>query len=245
MIKLSDRVYYTAHNDETDRPVLGYVRGDRYALMVDAGNSSKHAELFLQSLREERLPYPDYVAITHWHWDHIFGMDTVRAKAITNTLTDHRLKKMQLWKWDDASMDLRAANGEESPVCNRNIRKELPDRSGLTIKSGDIVYDSRLTVDLGGVHCELIHVGGCHSEDCSVVFVPEEKVLFIGDADCGGSKTENPLEKTEKLLALFESLDFELCVCGHTEHEGRHDFLASLREDIEQYRRESDKRPVY
>ena len=37
--KISECIYYLPPDSETDRPVLGYIRGDRYSLMVDAGNS--------------------------------------------------------------------------------------------------------------------------------------------------------------------------------------------------------------
>jgi hypothetical protein len=44
--KLSDRIYYLPNEEETDRPVLGYINGDKYSLAVDVGNSSKHVEKF-------------------------------------------------------------------------------------------------------------------------------------------------------------------------------------------------------
>ncbi|MGO1369199.1 hypothetical protein [Senegalia sp. (in: firmicutes)] len=36
---ISHRVYYLPHEEETDRPVLGYVKGDKYTLAIDAENS--------------------------------------------------------------------------------------------------------------------------------------------------------------------------------------------------------------
>ncbi len=40
--------------------------------MIDAGNSEEHAQLFLEMLKEQNVSNPDFVALTHWHWDHIF-----------------------------------------------------------------------------------------------------------------------------------------------------------------------------
>ena len=39
--------------------------------MIDAGNSEEHAQLFLEMLKEQNVSHPDFVALTHWHWDHI------------------------------------------------------------------------------------------------------------------------------------------------------------------------------
>ena len=42
--QLTPRVYQLDFSQEQDRPVLGYIRGDRFSLMVDAGNSPEHVQ---------------------------------------------------------------------------------------------------------------------------------------------------------------------------------------------------------
>ena len=64
LIKISDRVYYLPAEERTDRPVLGYIRGDKYSLAVDAGNSSVHVEKFYRQLIELDLRLPDFTVIT-------------------------------------------------------------------------------------------------------------------------------------------------------------------------------------
>ncbi|MDQ7094400.1 MBL fold metallo-hydrolase [Desulfosporosinus sp. PR] len=73
--QLTERVFYTTHSKEADRPVLGYISGQKYSLMVDSGNSRRHVELFNDSITNEGLRKPDFIAITHWHWDHTFGYE--------------------------------------------------------------------------------------------------------------------------------------------------------------------------
>ena len=70
MKQLTRRVWYLPHSPASDRPALGYIRGDRRALMVDAGNSPAHVRQFLRSLEAEGLPAPDLAVLTHRHWDH-------------------------------------------------------------------------------------------------------------------------------------------------------------------------------
>ena len=50
LIRLSERVWYSMYEEERDRPCLGYIKGDRWSLAVDAGHSSLHLQdLFLKS----------------------------------------------------------------------------------------------------------------------------------------------------------------------------------------------------
>lgn len=82
LTKVTRRVYYLINDRETDRPVLGYIKGDKYSLMVDAGNSKNHVKKFNNSIEKLNLRMPDYVAITYWHWDHTYGMHAVAGKTI-------------------------------------------------------------------------------------------------------------------------------------------------------------------
>ncbi|MEM5660951.1 hypothetical protein AAHB62_11590 [Bacillus cereus] len=45
---------------ETDRPILGMVVGKEKTLMIDAGNSEEHAQLFLEMLKEQNVSNPDF-----------------------------------------------------------------------------------------------------------------------------------------------------------------------------------------
>jgi hypothetical protein len=58
--KISDRLYYLPAEERTDKPVLGYIKGDQYSLAVDAGNSLDHVEKFYRELRELELRLPDF-----------------------------------------------------------------------------------------------------------------------------------------------------------------------------------------
>lgn len=46
-------------------------------LAVDAEHSDAHVRDFCRALEGEGLPLPAPTAITHWHWDHAFGMHAV------------------------------------------------------------------------------------------------------------------------------------------------------------------------
>lgn len=105
--QLTNRIWYTEHDSATDRPTLGYIMGDRRSVMLDAGNSGAHAELFLEAVRRAGLPRPELVCISHSHWDHTFGMASLGLPAIALEKTNALLLQMACWGWSEREM----ANG--------------------------------------------------------------------------------------------------------------------------------------
>jgi glyoxylase-like metal-dependent hydrolase (beta-lactamase superfamily II) len=76
-----------------------------------------------------------------------------------------------------------------------------------------------MVIDLGGVTCQVDHVGGDHSADSCVVFVPEEKVLFMGDCIFMDIYSGLWRYTTGNLLPLLEKIsgyDAEVYVLSHS-----------------------------
>ncbi|WP_238918927.1 MBL fold metallo-hydrolase [Clostridium sp. YIM B02555] len=216
--KVTQRVYYLINDRETDRPVLGYIKGDKYALMVDAGNSKNHLEKFNDSIEKLNLRLPDYVAITHWHWDHTYGMHSVTGKTIACEITNEQLKVMSKWKWTDEAMKKRLLTGEDIEFADTNIRKEYENLHDINVVPADIVFKNNLEMDLGGLKVILKNVVSPHSKDSVIVYIPEERVVFIGDAY--GMDYYNNCEynavKLESLINMLEDLEFDVCFPGHS-----------------------------
>ena len=179
--QVSPHCYMLSPHPATDRPLLGLIAGRGGALLVDAGNSSRHARLMLGEIAKRGLASPTFLMFTHWHWDHVFGAQALNLQTFAHRETRRILTVMAGLDWSDAALDLRVADGRETASCRDNIKAELPDRSGLVIRPPDISYDSGVELHLDGVSCQIVHVGGDHSPDESVVYVPEDKVVFLGD----------------------------------------------------------------
>lgn len=234
--KVTERIYYLPATSETDRPVLGYIKGDRYNLMVDAGNSASHVELFHEAIKQYGLPAPDYVAITHWHWDHTFGMCAVNGKTIACRKTNLELEKVAGWDWSDAAMEERLQTGEDIAFCDRCIRLEYSDRNRIDVRLADIVFENELTIDLGGIHCQLIRIGGTHSDDSVIVYIPEEKVVFTGDADGADYYHNNGKYDKSKLVQIMKDmngLDAAVFIAGHDEPISKEEVMMYLREELD------------
>lgn len=181
MKKLTNNIYYIPHRSDTDRPVIGLVNGSKYSLVVDAGNSPHHAREILKAIEHLGVINSKYLAITHWHWDHVFGIHYMDLLTICHQLTEKKLKWMQQLSWDDRALAERVVSGEEIEFCSTMIKKEMPSREGLILGNGDIYFDSKLEIDLGGVSCIIENVKGDHAEDSCIIYIPSDRVMFLGD----------------------------------------------------------------
>lgn len=216
--QITRRCFCLPNSPEADRPCLGYVQGDRYALMIDAGNSPAHHRLFLDEATATGLPVPSAIAITHSHWDHTYGMCAAHAPTLANSRTQQQLHRMSRWTWTLPAMEERLRTHEDILFCHECILKEYPDLSAIRVVPATVTYDASLTLDLGGVQALLIRLDNSHAEDCSVVFIPEEKVLFLGDITCDDLHHQPPCihrARLEKLRRSLADMDFAFAVDGH------------------------------
>ena len=90
--RLTEHIWYMPYEEERDRPNLCYVKGDRWSLAIDAGHSAAHVREFYALLEKENLPLPGLTVLTHWHWDHTFGIHAIHGLALGNAKTDGHLK---------------------------------------------------------------------------------------------------------------------------------------------------------
>ena len=232
IIKLSNSVYYLSFDPDFDRPSLGYILGKDKSLVVDSGNSPAHYLAFCKELKAVGLREPDFCAITHWHWDHTFGMPAVNKTIIANTLTNQKLNEMKQWQWSEEALDERVRDHIEIAFCADHMRKEYDDISKIEVKSADICFDERCSVDLGGKEVQMIHVASSHCDDAVVVYIPDEKIVFLGDIyteDYYNHVAIYP-EENKKLLDFLRELDFEIGLHSHVIPQTKAEILDILTE---------------
>jgi len=205
--KLTDRVFYMPHSTETDRPSLGVICGNKCSLIVDSGNSPNHAKEFLAELGSMDIPPVKYLLITHWHWDHIFGIKEMDLVTIAHENTKEKLEEMKKLKWDNIALEKYLKDGTFTEFTIECIKKEIPERDNFTIGDLDVTYKDRLEIDLGEVTCIVEAVGGDHTSDSSVIYIPEEKVVFLGDC-IYGSRYKGVYGYTmEKLFPMIDKIE--------------------------------------
>lgn len=206
--KLTERIFYMPHSEETDRPSLGLICGNKYSLIIDSGNSAKHAKEFLSEINSMDIPPVKYLVITHWHWDHIFGMREMDFVTIGHENTKVKLEEMKGFKWDDASLEKHLKDGTFTEFTINCIKEEISkqERDKFIIDDLDITFNDSIDIDLGGITCIVKEIGGDHTDDSSVIYIPEEKVLFLGDCIYGSRYNDEYGYTMEKLLPMLENI---------------------------------------
>ncbi|MBO9600779.1 MAG: MBL fold metallo-hydrolase [Cohnella sp.] len=225
--QLSTRIWYHTPVSETDRPILCVVAGDNKSLMIDAGNSEAHARSFLGELAARNIRQPSIVALTHWHWDHIFGLSALNMTSIASVYTKAEMAKLLPFEWTDEALDRRVREGVEIEFCANAIKREYGASRNIAVKLPDITFERRLEIDLGGVTCILQHVGGDHAADSIVVYIKEEKILFLGDciyADIYNGPRKLTAERTLRLLDVLAEFDAETYILSHWKPVSREEY---------------------
>ena len=225
--RITEHIAYLPADHSTDRPILAVISGINKTLLIDAGNSPVHVAVFLRELEQNHICRGDYMAITHWHWDHTFGLSALNLPAIAHIETRNQLAKMLSYEWDDEAIDKRVQNGIENPFCADMIKKEYSNRDEIRITLPDIVFEKRVLLDLGGLHCIIEHVGGNHAKDASIIYVDEERTLFLGDCLGPAIYSEKHYYHRECLLALLDKIEHynaETYVESHWKPETKEEF---------------------
>ncbi len=206
--QLTERIWYYPHEEERDRPNLGYIRGDRWSLAVDAGHSDVHTAEFYEALEEAGLPLPQLTVLTHWHWDHSFGLHAIHGLSLANAVTNRYLREFR---------DKVEKNGpEEFLALDESIRKEYAGNKPVMIIPADLEFTGEMTLDAGNCPIRVFQAASPHTDDTTLIEVPGEKVLFIGDSNSGAFATwkKDPALARE-LAATLAAANAETFLEGH------------------------------
>ena len=246
--RISQHVYIKAPNGYSDRPTIGYIKGDNLSLLFEAGASKYHTDEMKKDLERASLPYPSLVALSHWHWDHSFGLSEWDVPTIAGKETNKMLKKLSGLRWDEESIKERIQKREEIVFCFEMMKREYGDTNTIKVVPASIEFNDELSIDLGGIKVHLIHISSPHSRDSVVLFIPEERILFLGDSHGKDLYTypwhfdineeDKFMEEIEKIpydliekeryMEELKSLDFSIAIPGHSESIGREELFSLL-----------------
>jgi glyoxylase-like metal-dependent hydrolase (beta-lactamase superfamily II) len=147
----------------------GFVVTDEGVVVVDALGSPVLAEELIAEIRRITPKPIRHVIVTHYHADHIYGLQAFKAAGAT--IVAHRAGRDYLGS-DSARLRLEASRQDLFPWIDDKTQVLAADR---WLDDGDT------TLRLGGLDFQLRHVGPAHTTEDLAVFVPALGVLFAGD----------------------------------------------------------------
>ena len=146
----------------------GFVVTDTSVVVVDALGSPALAAALLAEIRRVTPKPVSHVIVTHYHADHIYGLQTFRAagaQIIANRRANEYLNS------ETAALRMKASRDELGPWIDERTELVPADRW----------IDAEATLDVGGTRFLLRAIGPAHTPEDVVVYVPSERVLFAGD----------------------------------------------------------------
>ena len=208
LTRLTERIWVYPYEEERDRPNLSYIRGDRWSLAVDAGHSAEHTLAFYRALEEAGLPLPKLTVMTHWHWDHTFGMHAVQGLCLANERTNRYLAEFR-------GRIEKEGTGFFLAMDDR-IRREYAQDKPVIITLADLVFRGEMLLDAGNCPVRIFQAEAPHTDDSTLIEVPEEKVLLLGDCT-GGAFPDWTMDQAlaDKLAETVRKTAPEICLPGH------------------------------
>ena len=163
--RLSDRAYaYTAQGD----PNTGIVIGDDAVLVVDTQATPVMAEDVIRRIRTVTDKPIRYVVLSHYHAVRVLGASAYRPQQIIASRDTYDL----IVERGEADMKSEI---ERFPRLFRAV-ESVP---GLTWPT--IVFERSLTLWLGELEVRILQLGRGHTKGDTVVWLPEDRILFSGD----------------------------------------------------------------
>jgi glyoxylase-like metal-dependent hydrolase (beta-lactamase superfamily II) len=163
--RLSTHAYaYTAEGD----PNTGIVVGDDAVMVIDTQATPVMAQDVIRRIREVTDKPIRYVVLSHYHAVRVLGASGYRPEHIIASRDTY---------------DLIAERGEQDMKSEierfPRLFRAVESVPGLTWPT--LVFAQRLTLWLGKLQVEIMQLGRGHTKGDTVVWLPQEKILFSGD----------------------------------------------------------------
>src|SRR5262250_1428105 len=163
--KLSDHAYaYTAEGD----PNTGIVIGDDGVMVIDTQATPIMAQDVIRRIREVTAKPIKYVVLSHYHAVRVLGASAYRPEHVIASRDTYEL----IVERGEADMKSEI---ERFPRLFRSV-ESIP---GLTWPT--ISFKGEMTLWLGRLEVKLLQLGRGHTKGDTVVWLPQEKILFSGD----------------------------------------------------------------
>ena len=163
--RLSDNAYaYTAEGD----PNTGVVIGDDAVMVIDTQATPVMAQDVIRRIREVTDKPIQFVVMSHYHAVRVLGASAYQAQHIIASQDTRDLIV------ERGAQDMKSEI-ERFPRLFQAV-ETIP---GLTWPT--ITFKGEMTLWLGSLEVKLMQVGRGHTKGDTIVWLPQQKILFSGD----------------------------------------------------------------
>ncbi len=158
----------------------------------------------------------------------MYGLPQLSIPAISNKQTYKLLEEDSRRIWNNEEFEEYVRSGQLEPFIAEHMKEEYDDFSQIKVVLPQTVYDEEYVMDLGNVTVIAMKVENPHSSDGSIVYIPEEGVVFMGDCFCDelkGDTWQSHPEKMAALAGIMKDLDFDMVFHAHFDPMTREQFL--------------------
>lgn len=213
-------IYYSTGNpgipgksNEGNTSNAGFIVTSDGIAVFDALGTPSHGWALLQAIRKIGDKPVRYVIASHYHADHIYGLQAFKDHTQALIVAQERAaeyKENEETADEKADARLDQRRGALFPWVNDKTRVVPPD----------ITFKDRMTIVLGGRRLTLLYAGPAHSSSDSMMMVEPDGVLFAGDIVQNSRipfMNSDDVSTTQWLnsLAEVEKLDPKFIIPGH------------------------------
>lgn len=146
----------------------GFVIARDGVVVIDALGSPALAQRLLDKIAQVTSKPVTHVLVTHYHADHIYGLQAFKAKGAQ--IIAHRAA-LEYLNSETAQQRLDASRTDLAPWVDDQTRLVPADRW----------LEGPTTLELAGTRFVIEPVGPSHTPDDLAIYLADERVLFAGD----------------------------------------------------------------
>jgi glyoxylase-like metal-dependent hydrolase (beta-lactamase superfamily II) len=200
-------------DNEGNTSNAGFVVTSDGVVVFDALGTPSLGWALLQEIRKVTDKKIRYVVLSHYHADHIYGLQAFRDHGDAVIVAQERsgeYKDNEETADEKASQRLDQRRAALFPWVDGNTRVVPPD----------ITFRERMTIVLGDQRLTLVYAGPAHSSSDIMMMVEPDGVLFAGDIVQNGRipfMNSDDVSTTQWFHALgeVEKLDPKFIIPGH------------------------------
>ena len=144
----------------------GFIVGDDGVLVIDAMMVASQVRPYMEEIRKVTDKPIRYVVNTHHHVDHSLGNQFYLPAEIVS----HR-----------GCREALISRGADVGMLSERYPQYRDDWVDARLTPASITYEDKMIVHLGDKVVELLHPGPAHTYGDTLVYLPQDKVLFTGD----------------------------------------------------------------